>query len=225
MFDKEFYPTPKHVLDSMGIDCAGKARQTEEWVDVVGFEGVYQISNYGRLKSLDRIVSGKNNSKRRIKGKVLKPWVTKKGYFRYTLSISRRYFIRKLAHVLVAEHFILNKENKPQVNHKDGIKSNNYVENLEWVTCAENIRHGWDNELLKPNYGQKGRTGILSSASKSIRVLDRNGNNIGEYASIRETSKGVGVPVGVISRYLNGHVKNPRKYTYKLIESLGTAKS
>lgn len=221
MFDKEFYPTPKHVLDRMGIDCQGNTHQPEEWIDVIGFEGIYKISNYGRLKSLDRVVSGKNNSKRQIKGKILKPEVTRKGYLRYTLSISRRYFIRKLAHVLVAEHFVPNKANKPQVNHKDGIKSNNYVKNLEWVTCAENIRHGWDNELLKPNHAQKGRTGILSSASKPIRVIDRNGNNIREYASIREASKEVGVPVGVISRYLNGHVKKPRKYTYELIESMG----
>ena len=79
----------------------------ECWKDVNGFEGVYQISNKGNLKSSDRYVDGKSGSRRFQKGKYQKPEITRKGYHRYTLSISRNQSVRKLAHVLVAEHFIL----------------------------------------------------------------------------------------------------------------------
>lgn len=214
--------TPANVSDKLTSKKSTPEKSfNEEWKPVKGFEGKYEISNLGKLRSLDRYVNGKAGSKRFQYGKTQNPQVTRKGYLRYTLSIKKGKSVRKLAHVLLAEHFILNPENKPQVNHKDGIKSNNHIDNLEWSTCQENISHAWKNGLNKPNYANKGRTGRLASSSKPIKAFDKKGNSVGEFESIKEASEKLNIPKVVISRYLNGHVKNPRKYTYQQAEIQG----
>lgn len=118
----------------------------EVWKDVVGYEGQYQVSNYGRVKSLPRLAvrpQGNYMTKERI----LKPQPVKGGY----LAIRPRkdgIRLSKLIHVLVAEAFIPNPENKPEVNHKDLDKTNNHVDNLEWNTRSENMKHAYDNGVV-----------------------------------------------------------------------------
>ncbi len=105
----------------------------DEWRDISGYEGCYQIDNKGKVKSLSRTLS--------FLEKILNPEHTQ-GYRRVTLSKKgekRRYMV----HRLVAIAFIPNPENKPCVNHKDGNKSNNCVDNLEWVTHSENEIHSF----------------------------------------------------------------------------------
>jgi hypothetical protein len=97
----------------------------EIWKDVYGFEGVYQVSSWGRIKSY-----------KRKKTNIIKPFNNGSGWMQISLS-GKKFLI----HRLVALIFIPNPENKPEVNHKDGIKSNNHVDNLEWVTNQENITH------------------------------------------------------------------------------------
>lgn len=119
----------------------------EIWKDVVGYEGLYQVSNLGRIKALC-VEKYRGKYKHRRPESLLRPKTHRDGYMCATLcnnKINRMFQM----HRLVATAFIPNPENKPQVNHIDGNKANNQVENLEWVTAAENTRHSYANGLQK----------------------------------------------------------------------------
>ena len=105
----------------------------EEWRDIKGYEGKYKISSHGRVKSLPK----EGNAYKEV---MLKPLITNKGYSRVCLfkNNSRKYVS---IHRLVADTFISNPYNKPQVNHIDGNKTNNKVDNLEWCNQSENELH------------------------------------------------------------------------------------
>jgi hypothetical protein len=119
----------------------------EIWKDVVGWEGWYEISSEGRIRSVSRTVNTKKENGSRIEiGKILKPWKTPKGYLQIGLvknNCEKRYSL----HRLVAIAFHPNPENKPQVNHKNGIKTDCRAINLEWTTAKENIRHSIESGL------------------------------------------------------------------------------
>lgn len=114
----------------------------EIWKDIEGYEGYYQVSNLGRVKSLERKVRNTLKSYRIIKERILKPTPKKEGYLDISLNISqkRKHFY---VHRLVASHFIGNPEKGMDVNHKDGNKKNNNVDNLEWLSRAENHAHAY----------------------------------------------------------------------------------
>ena len=113
--------------------------QGEIWKWIKGYENLYQISNYGRVKSFPRNGTGKEI-------KILRPQITKFGYLKISLHKDNKSKFFQI-HRLVAETFIQNIKNKPQVNHKDGNKFNNYVDNLEWSTIAENNQHAYASGL------------------------------------------------------------------------------
>lgn len=123
----------------------------EEWRDIKGYEGDYQVSSYGRIKSL-----------KWGKEKILKLRKDKKGYTVVTLSKNSKTILKKV-HRLVAETFMPNPNNYPQVNHKDENKSNNNINNLEWCTNEYNRNYGTRND--------RATKGIIKAKGKKIRCI------------------------------------------------------
>lgn len=112
-------------------------KQTEQWKNIEGYEGLYQVSNEGRVKSL-------GNNKTR-KEKILKSVKNTRGYLTVQLWKDGKP-VMKLVHRLVAEAFLGNPQNSPQVNHKDETPTNNNVNNLEWCDAKYNINYGTGNQ-------------------------------------------------------------------------------
>lgn len=113
----------------------------EEWRPVVGYEGLYEVSNTGQVRSFDRYVKYSNGRIHLHKGKVLSPSIRTDGYLVVVLSCNGKHKMC-LVHRLVTEAFIPNTDNLPQVNHKDEDKTNNSVENLEWCDNKYNMNYG-----------------------------------------------------------------------------------
>ena len=124
----------------------------EIWKDVPGYENFYQVSSIGRIKSLPR--------RGRKQSRILKPTYDRKGYLGVDLFKDKERK-RCRVHRLVALSFIPNPENKPEVNHIDGIKTNNVIENLEWNTTSENLNHRDENDLVN-NKGEDNYRAILN---------------------------------------------------------------
>lgn len=139
-------------------------KDIEIWKDIKDLPN-YQISNLGRVKSKERItnVGIKNVKQIKRKERILKLFHNKKGYTQVVLYVDKKPYPVKI-HRLVAEAFIPNPENKPQVNHIDGNKQNNRVDNLEWCTCKENMEHSYkiglrDVDKIRENMRKLGKTG------------------------------------------------------------------
>lgn len=150
----------------------------EVWKDIKDFEKYYQISNLGRLKSLERLSKNRSGSIV-LKEKLIKIPVNNKGYCH--VKLHKKGIIKNFKlHRLVAIHFIDNPENKKEVNHIDGNKENNIVSNLEWVTPKENTIHAHRTGLVNI------KTGCNHYKSKLINVYDLEGNLIEQYCNARE---------------------------------------
>ena len=116
---------------------------SEIWHPCAGFETHYEVSNLGNVRSIERFANnGHNNGVRKLPSKVLKPALGKSGYLLVTFSVDNTQSSQNV-HRLVARAFIPNESNKPQVNHKDGNKQNNCLDNLEWATASENTIHAF----------------------------------------------------------------------------------
>jgi len=162
----------------------------ELWNDVSGYADYYQVSNYGRIRSVSRFVRHPKGGLRTIKGMILKPQVTINGYCMISLS---REAIRKYhtIHRLVALAFINNYEKKPTINHKNGIKTDNAITNLEWNTQSENCQHAYDTGLAK--IWNKGVIGYVSKRSNTVIKMDQLNNVIAKYTTISNAKRETGI--------------------------------
>ena len=166
----------------------------EIWKDIKGYEGKYQISNLGRVKSLQR----NGRPERILRLNLIK------GYAYTTLSNGSRGNKKKLkVHRLVAEAFIPNPHNKPEVNHIDGNKLNNNVDNLEWVTHQENCKHAVKLGLRK------------IQGAKTIEQYSKDGKLIATYSSINEASQILNINRVMISNVIRGVKKSTHNFIFK----------
>lgn len=161
----------------------------EVWKDIEGWEGQYEISNLGRVKSLPKW-KGTYMSKERL----LTPTDNGRGYLVVNFRI-KNYRKCYLVHRLVAQAFIDNPYNKEEVNHIDGDKTNNTVMNLEWVTKQENINHAWETGLIDLK---------RSGGTIAVDQFSEDGTYITTYFSMTEASKHTRAFANEISNCCNG---------------------
>lgn len=179
----------------------------EIWKDIMGFEDRYQISNLGNLRSVDRLANHAKGGKRLIKGKKMKIFAIPRGYIFARLYDGNK-SINRYIHRLVGQHFIPNPDNLPQINHKNGIKSDNRVENLEWCTMSHNIRHSY-RELGQIN-SMQGKTGSLSPRAKRVFCI----TNGKYYGSSLEATRELDLPVGKVSAVCLGDRPHTKGYKF-----------
>ena len=180
----------------------------ELWLPVAGYEGLYEVSNQGRVRSLPRNVKTHRGKGYRVSpGRILSPASSGCGYVEVELSKDG---IRKklLIHRLVASAFIDNPDGFPQVNHKDENKMNNCVENLEWCTAKYNANYGTGFLRAKPK---------MSEAKKKKVAKCENGVIIAIYSSIGEAAKSVCSDPGHIGKCCNKKQKTSAGYQWKYI--------
>lgn len=162
----------------------------EEWKTVESYEGIYEVSNTGKVRNI------RNNPP-----KLMSIEISRGGYARVGLNKNNKQKHFQL-HRLVASAFVPNPENKPQVNHIDENKLNNNAYNLEWCTHLENSNHGTKNKRVSENQIKECKTG------KPIEMLDVNGNIISTYKSIKDASRKTGINISIINDRLHGRVKS-----------------
>lgn len=174
----------------------------EIWKDIEGYEGLYQVSNFGRVKSLGRFK--KNNQ---IKEKILKPRINSSGYKQ--VSLYNKFQKTYSVHRLVAKAFIPNPDNLPQVNHKDENKLNNHVNNLEWCNSKYNNNYGTHNKRVGRHF-----KGGKNPAAKKIICLTT--NEVFDY--IRKASKKYHIDESSISKVCKGKMKHIKGYVFMYYE-------
>lgn len=186
----------------------------EIWKDIKEFEGCYQVSNLGRVRSLTRKVKTFNGV-RTSKGQILKPITTKNGYLRICFKSHQQNYYYSI-HRLVAEAFIPNPNNFPIVNHKDNNSLNNNANNLEWCTQSYNVKYSYTNGNAKPTSGCF-KKGIIPYNLRKVSQYDKEGNFIKTYNSVKLAAKSIRRSPASIFNCLAGRTKYSGGYIWKCV--------
>lgn len=187
----------------------------EIWKDIEGYEDLYQVSNMGRIKSLERYKE--NHGKLQKVEEKIKTMNIKNSGYQFVQLYKNNKYKNLMVHRLVAQAFIPNVDNKPQINHIDGNKLNNNVTNLEWCTNSENGKHAWDTGLKQCTERLKEATRKTNKEykSKPINQLDLQGNYIRTWLSAHEASRQLGIDRSTISQCCRGSRRNKTAGGYK----------
>lgn len=182
----------------------------EQWKPIEGYEGLYEISNMGNVKSLPKC-------RGRYEGgeKILKQHRSEQGYMKVTLCKDSKVKSFRV-HRLVAEAFIPNQENKVQINHIDGNKCNNNINNLEWNTGSENIKHAYDNKLKRAFWLNK--KSVKHPNSKKVLQYDKNMKFIKVWDSMSDIEREMSIFVDSVSKCCKGSYKTAGGYIWRYKE-------
>lgn len=178
------------------------ANEKEIWrahPDITGIE----VSSLGRVRSLDKVVPCRGNGTRFVKGRILKLASNGHGYLQVNVKIDGK-FINKSVHRLVAQTFIPNPENLPEINHKDCDKTNNSVDNLEWVTHKENTAYR----------DKLGHTARNNAPKLPVFAVNLSTLEVSHFPSRMETGQSLGVFYQSINKVIKGRIKQTHGYWF-----------
>lgn len=200
----------------LGLTALGAVVMThEEWRDVVGYEGYYQVSNLGRVRSVDRTIIDSNGHKKHYRGKTLKPSLKRTGYYSVTIHTEE---VKKtvLVHRLVAAAFLEPDPKRLYVDHIDADKTNNKVDNLRWCTCRENINFAIENGNVDfRSFTESAKHSTKRRGNWCMTKIQRNDGKI--YNSVTEASRDLGVTKSSIYKALDKQNKTCKGYTLKTV--------
>lgn len=188
----------------------------EVWKDIEGWEGFYQISNHGRVKSLPRPRHGGHNHYM-SKEKIRAASVNNMGYS-VVLLYKNKVYDRRYVHRMVAMAFIPNPDDKPLVNHIDNNPKNNHIDNLEWCTQTENMQHAVRMGRHKSPF--KGKYGAANCRARAIKQFTLSGDLVAAYDSMCLAKCATGIDNSAISMCCSGRRKTAGGYKWSYAESL-----
>lgn len=165
----------------------------EIWKAIPGYEGYYEASNLGRIRSVARRYVNSRGAERRVVERILSPCTTRNGYCLVTLFREKRRCYQ-LVHRLVATTFVPNPDGRSEVNHKNGDKADNCVNNLEWCTTSENLKHRYQKLGCRPCDG---------GMSKPVRCI--------ETGEVFSSGRAAARSVGCAQSHVSASVNNPRR--------------
>jgi len=177
----------------------------EQWKKTEGYGGIYEVSTYGRGRTIDRVTVDCNGMKRKIKKRILGLAINALGYPVMGMYVNG-HGGGKTVHRLVAKAFIPNPNNLPCINHVDGDKTNNHVSNLEWCDHSYNMKHACDTGLVKSP----------GSVKRRVRQL-LNGQVVGTFESVSEAARSISINRSCVSRCCTGSYPSAGGYQWEYL--------